>query len=260
MINPLVTIKTNAWRTSSARYNAARRLRRRELFATISLALMSALTVAMAFLQRVYATGAPADNYITVISGALGVFLLTVSLVEWGAKTGTIAEALHQNAEKLNGFWRRVNIRIEAAGSVVPTLESVESIYREYEGVKAECQHNHLPIDDEFFRSHHLYASEFLNGQAGPTMGKWAVLRIYLKWQLASTWYITIIWLVLIAMLAPLANKEMWRPAPLMTINCQYDAQGRLIAQPNGKVSSSDNVTPSKPTIVMTCQQQGSAP
>jgi hypothetical protein len=210
MIQTLQKLKTDAWRTASARYNAARRLRRREIFATISLALMSSLTVAMAFLQRVYATGTPADNYITAVSGTLGIFLLTVSLVEWGARTGAVAEVLHQNAEKLNGFSRRVGIEIVANTHTPLTFDDVKRLNAEYEAIKDDCQHNHLPLDDLYFRSHHLDAPEFLNGRPGPAMTRGEVVWIWCKWQSASLWYIAAIWFLLVSMLVPLFTGKMW--------------------------------------------------
>src|SRR5437763_4400594 len=98
MNSSLEKLKKDIWRTSGARYNAARRLRRREFFATVSFALMSSFTVAIAFAQKIYAKPqTPADDYLTFVSALLGIFLLTLSLVEWGAKTGSKSDALHEN-------------------------------------------------------------------------------------------------------------------------------------------------------------------
>ena len=80
----LTNLRTQAWRTHSARNAAARRLKRRELFSTVSMAFFSAISVAIAFLQRIYVTGGSAeDNFVTGLSGVLGIFLLTISLMEW---------------------------------------------------------------------------------------------------------------------------------------------------------------------------------
>lgn len=207
MLNALKTLQTDAWRTSSARYNAARRLRRREIFATVSLAFMSALTVAMAFLQKVYAPSTSfADNYLSTVSAALGIFLLTVSLVEWGTRTGAVAEALHKNAENLNGFWRKVALHVAASSqSASPTLQQLQVLQDEYEAIKAACPHNHLPIDDLFFRARHSNASEFRQLNHFEQGLAWA------KWQLASIWYIAGIWILLALLLMPLFDKEMWK-------------------------------------------------
>lgn len=216
MINTLKKLQTDAWRTSSARYNAARRLRRRENFATVSLALMSALTVAMAFMQRVYAEpSSPADNYLSVISAALGVLLLTVSLVEWGAKTGAIAEVLHQNAEKLNGFQRKVAVQISTLNSGAPfTWSEVNSLIAEYEVLKADCRHNHSPLDDDFFRSGHAMAPEFLKNGSEPVFTAFEVLSIWVRWQMASLWYFAAMWIALVLLFLPLCEKSKWKKPP----------------------------------------------
>lgn len=232
MNQTLENLKTDAWRTASARYNAARRLRRRETFATVSLAFMSSLTIAMAFLQRVYATGTPADNYITFISAALGIFLLTVSLVEAGAKTGAVAEALHQNAEKLNGFRRRVGVELASKVQGSVTHDDVKRLNDEYEAIKDECQHNHLPVDDLYFRSHHVNAPEFLNGQPGPSMTEAEVLSAKRSWNIAGLWYIAAIWLLLVASLSPLLIPYMWRqPALTPATSSMPSNQAMLPAQ-----------------------------
>lgn len=105
MDNYLAGLRVDVWLTSGARYNAARRLRRRENVSVFRLALFSALSGALPFAQRVYAqSGSSLDNYLTTFSAALGIFLLAISLIEWGAKTGAVAETLHKNAEQLNAL------------------------------------------------------------------------------------------------------------------------------------------------------------
>ena len=176
----LTKLQTDAWRTSSARYNAARRLSRREFFATISLALLSAMTVAIAFIQRVYAPpSSEADNYFTALSASLGVFLLTISLVEWGARTGSIADALHQNAEKLNAMQRKIGIKIAAmaAGNSL-SWDDTQALSDEYEAIKADCRHNHQPIDDEYFRAKQRTAAEFCDASGNPKFSRLEVLRV----------------------------------------------------------------------------------
>lgn len=58
----LRALRMDAWRTAGSRYNAARRLRRRETFSAASLAFFSAMSVAVAFLQRIYASPASAPD------------------------------------------------------------------------------------------------------------------------------------------------------------------------------------------------------
>jgi hypothetical protein len=174
---------------------------------------MSSLTVAMAFMQRVYAEpSSGADNYLSTVSATLGVFLLTISLVEWGARTGAIAEALHQNAEKLNSFHRKVGVTISTlTGGGSLTWNEVQSLNDQYDAIKADCQYNHSPLDDAYFRSHHLFAPELPKGNPGPAMDRQEILSVKLKWHLSSLLYIAAIWIFLILLLLPLRFESMWK-------------------------------------------------
>lgn len=202
MIPTLQKLQKDAWRTSGARYNAARRLRRREFFATVSFALMSAFTVAVAFIQRVYAQpSSSADNYLSTFSASLGIFLLTLSLVEWGAKTGAISEALHLNAEKLNAYWRKVAFKISAVQSGQPlSWPEVQALLDEYDILKADCRHNHEPLDDAYFKIHHR--AEYPDAPDEK--------KTWWRWQFSSVWYIAVLWLFLIILAIPLFRSSMW--------------------------------------------------
>jgi len=219
MIASLTKLRTDAWRTSSARYNAARRLSRREFFATTSLALLSAMTVAIAFIQRVYAPpSSAADNYFTALSASLGVFLLTISLVEWGARTGSISDALHQNAEKLNAMQRKIGIKIAVAAAGNPvTWNDTQALSDEYEAIKADCRHNHQPIDDEYFRAKQRTAVEFRDTSGNPMISQNDAWRVSALWHLSSVWYFAGLWLVVVSLLALPMNYPSWWTKPTAT-------------------------------------------
>lgn len=160
----LFSLQTDSWRTAGCRYNAARRLKRREFVSTISLAFFSASTVALAFLQRIYAAqpGSQLDNYLTFLSACLGVFLLAISLIEWGAANGAKADALHRNAESLNSFSRKVAqtvAELDAGGAV--SWPNVDQLRVEYETIKDSCSQNHEPLDDRLFFAQKRMAKEF---------------------------------------------------------------------------------------------------
>jgi len=104
--------------------------------------MLSALSVATAVAQRIYSpqTGTPLDNYLTAISIALGVFLLTLSLLEWGAAYGAKADALHRNAEDLTAYHLKlahVLARMDS-GKVVEDSE-IDALRVEYETIKDRC-------------------------------------------------------------------------------------------------------------------------
>lgn len=191
---------TAAWRTAGARYNAARRLKKRELVSTVSLAFLSALTVAIAFTQRVYSvpSGSELDNYLTSISACLGIFLLAISLMEWGAANGAKADALHKNAEELNSYRRHVEqTKAELNSGIAITWDQVTVLRTEYEAIKLRCSYNHDPIDDRLFLAEQRNATEFLNGTKPIVNG---VNAIFIRFQhyFSSIWYFFMFWLIVL--------------------------------------------------------------
>lgn len=200
----LAELRRRAWRTAGARYNASRRLKHREWLSTCSLALLSALSIAVAFAQKVYSptSGTSLDNYLSSLAVGLGVLLLVVSLLEWGAGYGTRAENLHRNAELLTAFQIKVAQTIALIDSDSPvTVEVVDGLRLEYEEIKNKCNTNHLPRDDALFRAHHRFSEEFKkNGK--PTMSLLEAFWIRLVWNITEAWFFATIWLLALGSLA----------------------------------------------------------
>jgi hypothetical protein len=194
----LVDLRTKAWRTAGARYNASRRLKRREWWSTCSLALLSALSIAVAFAQKVYSPtpGTPLDNHLSSLAVGIGVLLLVVSLLEWGAGYGARAEALHRNAELLTAFQIKLAMNIAQIDSgTAATAEEVDSLRREYDDVKDKCTTNHLPRDDALFRAQRRLDDEFkISGE--PVMGRLRSGWTHLTWNLSELWFFALIWLL----------------------------------------------------------------
>lgn len=201
----LVLLRTIAWRTAGARYNAARRLKRRELFSVVSLAMFSALSVGVAVVQRIYSphSGTPLDNYLTALSVCLGVFLLAISLMEWGAANGARADALHRNAEDLTAFQIKLSQESAqlAAGSPV-TWAHIELLRTEYETIKDRCSHNHDPRDEQLFRTAHRSAPEFARADGTPAMNKGEAFLVALRWHVSSVWYFALFWAAIVGSLS----------------------------------------------------------
>lgn len=176
----LQSLRTEAWRTSGARYNAARRLRRRDWFATFSIAMFSAIGIALTVVQKVYVPkeGSDLDNYLTVLSVFIGLFVIVISLIEWGFSGSVKADTLHRNAELLNHYQRKIAQALAASGD--PSHEVVTQLREEYEAIKDSCPCNHEPVDDVLFRAQHRLSPENLDINKKPKMTwlawKWAVL------------------------------------------------------------------------------------
>ena len=201
MLKIIEKLKTDAWRTAGARYNAARRLKRRDLFSTISLSLFSAAGVGLAVIQTIYnpQSGSPLDNYLTGLSVCLSVFLLVLSLIEWGAGNSVKADRLHQNAEELSAFWRRLDLVIIDLQSQLPTQAnafSAAEYLKEYDEIKAKCGFNHDPLDDHLFVASQRHAGEFKRNGKEPYCWleqRWLVFRSHFS----SVWYFVSLWIII---------------------------------------------------------------
>lgn len=158
----LRALRTQAWKTMGARYNAARRLRRRDRLANASIATFSAIAIALVIIQKTYAfaAGSAADNFLTALSACLAVFILVISLMEWGSSNGVKAEWLHRNAEELNAFQGKLQLLLCVPTSA-PDWNEVDRMREEYERLKASCPYNHDPVDLQRFAAQHWNSREF---------------------------------------------------------------------------------------------------
>lgn len=205
MIDFLQTLRTTVWRTAGGRYNAARRLRRREFMSVLSLALLSSLSVAIAFLQRIYSPqgGTPLDNYLTALAGCFGIFVLAISLVEYGAKHGARADSLHQCAEELTALQQEIaQCTAELNSGSSTTWDTVSALRAEYDTTKSRCRENHEPIDDSLFRAQRRFSPEFLGGNGKPQMNALESVWVRSLWFLSSVWYLALLWVAAIGAIA----------------------------------------------------------
>lgn len=194
----LTSLRTTAWRTAGARYNAYRRLKRREFFSTTSLAIFSATSAAIAFVQKMYVQpNSEVDRYLTTAAACIGILLLTISLIEWGAANGAKAENIFANAESISEFQQKLKLVIAQidAGSP-PSWEEVHSFNKEYESIKSRCNNNHTPLDDKIFQIQKRESPEFLkNGEIA--IGNLKMAGYYFWWYSASVFYFLILWAAL---------------------------------------------------------------
>lgn len=198
----IVDLRTRAWRTSGSRYNAARRLKQREMLSTISLAMFSALSVAAAVAQRLYSpqAGTSLDNYLTSVSVALGVFLLALSLLEWGASYGTKADALHRNAEELTAYHLKLaHVLAKMDSGIVLEDQEIDNLRLEYDAIKDRCPYNHAPSDHELFRAQQRTSPELGAVIGKPVMAESAAFFVTLRWEWSTIWFFLLIWLVVAA-------------------------------------------------------------
>ena len=149
-------------------------------------------------------------NYLTAVSVALGVFLLAVSLLEWGAAYGAKADALHRNAEDLTAYQLKlahVLARMDA-GKVVEDPE-VDELRLEYESIKNRCPYNHEPVDHDLFIAQQRLAPEFRDVDGKPRMTCWRAFFVKVHWNGSTIWFLLLVWmLVLFAALWPFVSQS----------------------------------------------------
>jgi hypothetical protein len=195
----LEKLRTDAWRTSCCRYDGSRRLIRRELFSTISLSMFSALTIAVALIQKVYRVSPDSslDNYLTALTGCLGLSILVISLIEWGVANGVRASTLFRSAEELNSFQREVSqklVEFNFRGSL--SFDEVNRLREKYEHIKSGCPDNHDPIDDRHVMAVRRLYAEFLDERGKPRIGWWEDKVVRIRWNASAVSYFGLFWLV----------------------------------------------------------------
>jgi hypothetical protein len=166
--------------------------------------MFSALTVAIAFFQKLYALDATKslDNYFTAFTVCLGICILVISLIEWGVANGVRSAALYRNAEELNGFQREILqklVEFDLKGSV--PIHEINDAREKYEHVRTSCEHNHSPIDDWHVRAVRRFAPEFCENEE--TQMSWGeAQRIRIAWNASAVSYFGVLWLFVIGFLA----------------------------------------------------------
>lgn len=200
MKDSLEELRKKAWRTASARYNSARRIRRKDIFSTLSLSLFSASIIAVAFIQKIFViSGSSLDNYLTAISACLGLLILVLTLVEWAGGSGVKADALYRNAEELNDFQTRISIIVECEKKAPSlTVEQYEKLALEYAKIRTSCSYNHEPVDDTYFISKHRFSDEFRKSDNVPAMTCFESFCATLAWKFASTYFYILTWVVFV--------------------------------------------------------------
>lgn len=191
--------------TAGARFNAARRWEKRDWFATFSIAMFSAISVGIAIVQKIYAfrTGSLVDNYLTALSVSVGIFVIVISLIEWGINARRNAEYLLKNAEDLTCFKHKLTLRINLIkdGFALP-YEEAKQLEAEYEQIKRSCPVNHEPVDKNLFLIENPTLSEFATEGKIQKINSIRMVRVQLESLLSGIRYFLIFWAIILGLLA----------------------------------------------------------
>lgn len=177
-------LRNRAWTTASSRYNASRRLRIRSRLSLATIALISALGVAVPLLLG-SGSWEHARSGLTLFASLLSLFILVVAVIEGAAGFDVKADTLFRNAEDLNAFRMRLNVCLADGNRDVALLLTLTS---EYEHLKKACAVNHEVVDFNLHKARN--PSDFgLRADVG------RILLANLAWLLYSSWWLLIIFL-----------------------------------------------------------------
>ncbi|HEY0915184.1 MAG TPA: SLATT domain-containing protein [Solimonas sp.] len=195
----LSELRTTAWRTAGARYNASRRLRGRDRWGTVSIAFISVFSISLTILQKVYGIeiDTPLDRFITAASIVSGLGVVVISLVEWGSTNAINAVELYKNAEALNAFQRRLGVILSVSEENIDGGMCAK-LAAEYESIKSGCSVNHEPVDDRFFLASKRNSPEFVGKDGRPSMSLAAAMTHRVAGWASALSYFWVIWVLII--------------------------------------------------------------
>lgn len=193
----LLKLRTTAWITAGARYNAVRRLQRRSRLSLITISLLSGAGVLAPFLLP---QGSPASQF----SAFLAMLVLVVGIIETASEFGAKAAMLFANAENLNAFQSRLGTKLPTAPLSSQELEGFDA---EYQRIKKEIQYNHEPVDFDRFKLQHGSSPEFVRGNGSPAFDWLESLWVRLAYEMHSVWWLVALWgLALVGFFWALSN------------------------------------------------------
>lgn len=191
----LDSLSKSAWETSCARYNSSRRFKIREIFSTISIALIGLSGIALSLIQFSFGDilGKNINNLVTAFSIVLSMLLIIISLIEWGFAAGAKSEALFRNAELLNEHERKITLfKAKLTDSLSQEdYNKIDTLREEYEKIKSTCVFNHSPLDYEY---HKIIRKRFYIAKTTEHFSLLRELKGRLSYYLCSIWCYLLTW------------------------------------------------------------------
>ena len=128
----------------------------------------------------------------------IGLFVIVISLIEWGASNSVRADALLRSAEELNKFQRKVGqVLAGCADGHALEEEDIDPLRVEYEETKMRCPFNHEPVDYDLFLAQRRLSPEFLNAEKKPKMCWFRAQWVAFVSILSIVWYFGLFWIVI---------------------------------------------------------------
>ena len=131
------------WVTKGARFNAYRRLTRKQNASIFSISILTLYVLILSTLPANEAT----KSLIAPVSILASVFILILSLLEARKSYEVKADRLHNNAIALNALYSQWEL--------AKNQSEKEKVINDYHSLIKSCPENHEPCDDLLFRSQH---------------------------------------------------------------------------------------------------------
>lgn len=149
----LKELSDKIWTTKNARFMAAKRMHRRHVSSTVSMALLSASVIAVNLLAFLNISEAQ-KTMITIVTVVLSVFALVMSLIITLLRYESHENNYHQCGIELDQLNQRLKIRIEELTKGQPKVDEIQSptedntkYLDEYSGILKKFNLNHSELD-----------------------------------------------------------------------------------------------------------------
>ncbi|MTJ46700.1 SLATT domain-containing protein [Dolichospermum sp. UHCC 0259] len=152
------SLMSRIWKTKSARFNAARRLKNKYQFSISSISILSVYGIAIPIIQSIVKNPAcqRINDIYNAISLILSVFTLAISLEEGSKNYELRAEKLYNNAVQLSSLQREMEYLMICGLSDNELLQKLGELSVKYDQIIKECPENHEPEDYDLLKAQNI--------------------------------------------------------------------------------------------------------
>jgi len=147
-------LRKRIWITKGSRFISSRTLSRKNELSITSISFVSIYGIAITIIQVIFASGQckSLNDFYTVTSLLLSIFILVLSLLEGSKNYQVKAERLYKNATSFAKLSKKLEYDIASHLEYKEFKEELESIRLEYEKLINNCPENHNPDDYFLFK------------------------------------------------------------------------------------------------------------
>ena len=151
------TLRDKMWKTKGSRFNAVRRLNKKNQWSIASISILSVYGISIPIIQsNMDSTQCPQVNsWYNLIAILLSIFILVLSLLEGSQNYQIRAERLHQSAMEISALHSKLDYLFKCQLQDKRLSSKLEKIVMRYEELVSNCPENHEIDDYTLFRVQH---------------------------------------------------------------------------------------------------------